>query len=72
MKVSATIGEIGIVTAADDTIARSDSEKARALVRHLSAGGHCSTADILHELRRAFPYSPLSVRIAALKALREL
>jgi len=55
---------------ADDVRVRSDDERARALVQRLSATSQRSTAEILHELRQAFPHSPLSVRIAALAALR--
>jgi hypothetical protein len=48
----------------------SDQELARALVERLSAAGRRSTAEMLHELRQAFPHAPLSVRVAALQALR--
>jgi hypothetical protein len=57
--------------AADDGHVGSDGEQARALVERLRATSPRSTAEILYELRRAFPHSPLSVRIAALAALRE-
>jgi hypothetical protein len=43
---------------------------ARALVERLTAAGRRSTAEVLHELRRAFPDSPLEVRVRALGALR--
>jgi hypothetical protein len=49
---------------------QSDAERARALVETLRAGGRRSTAEVLHELRRAFPHSPLAVRVRALEALR--
>jgi len=42
---------------------------ARALER-LSAIGRGSTAEMLSELRREFPDSPLAVRVRALEALR--
>jgi hypothetical protein len=56
---------------ADDVHVGSDGEQARALVERLRATSQRSTAEILYELRQAFPHSPLSVRIAALAALRE-
>ncbi len=46
--------------------------KARALVRHLHAAGRRSTAELLHELRRAFPDAPLAVRVGALQVLSGL
>ncbi len=49
---------------------QSDAERARALVETLRAAGRRSTAEVLHELRRAFPHSPLAVRVRALEALR--
>ena len=52
------------------TAATSDAEMARALVERLTAAGRRSTAEVLHELRRAFPDSPLEVRVRALGALR--
>ena len=48
----------------------SEAERARALVEALSAAGRRSTAEVLHELRQAFPHSPLAVRVRALEALR--
>jgi hypothetical protein len=48
----------------------SEAEMARALVERMYAAGRRSTAEVLHELRRAFPDSPLQVRVRALAALR--
>ena len=48
----------------------SEAEMALAMLRGMSAAGQSSTAEMLQELRRAFPHSPLSVRIAALEAFR--
>jgi hypothetical protein len=48
----------------------SEVERARALVVALSAAGRRSTAEVLHELRQAFPHSPLAMRVRALEALR--
>lgn len=48
----------------------SEAERVRALVEALHASGRHSTAELLHELRRAFPHSPLAVRVRALEALR--
>jgi hypothetical protein len=45
-------------------------ETARALVERLNTVGRQSTAEMLQELRRAFPDSPLAVRVRALEALR--
>ena len=45
-------------------------ETAHALVERLGAAGRQSTAEMLQELRRAFPHSPLAVRVRALEALR--
>ena len=50
----------------------SDMAKARALVQRLHAAGRRSTAELLHELRRAFPDAPLAVRVGALQALSGL
>jgi hypothetical protein len=47
-------------------------EKARALVERLGAAGRRSTAELLHELRRAFPDAPLAVRVRALDVLRRI
>jgi NaMN:DMB phosphoribosyltransferase len=46
-----------------------DIAMARALVQRLHAAGRRSTAELLHELRRAFPDAPLAVRVGALQAL---
>jgi hypothetical protein len=48
----------------------SEAEKARVLVETLSAAGRRSTAELLQELRRAFPHSPLAFRVRALEAVR--
>jgi hypothetical protein len=50
--------------------ARFEAETARELVERLGAAGRQSTAEMLQELRRAFPHSPLAVRVRALEALR--
>ena len=42
-----------------------------ALIQRLSANGRQSTAEMLQELRRTFPHSPLAVRVRALEALRK-
>jgi hypothetical protein len=39
-------------------------------MERLSAAGDRSTAEMLSELRRQFPNSPLAVRVRALGALR--
>jgi hypothetical protein len=49
-----------------------DIENARAMVEALRAAGQRSTSEMLQELRRTFPNSPLAVRIRALEALRKL
>jgi hypothetical protein len=67
MNALAAIRNTSNAASADDVRVRSDDERARALVQRLSATSQRSTAEILHELRQAFP---LSVRIAALAALR--
>ena len=51
--------------------AAGDTETARALAERLGAVGRQSTAEMLQELRRAFPHSPLAVRVRALEALRK-
>ena len=48
----------------------SDAAMTRAVER-LSAAKRRSTAEMLQELRRAFPDSPLAVRVRALEALRK-
>ena len=50
----------------------SDMAMARALVQRLHTAGLRSTAELLHELRRAFPDAPLAVRVGALRALHGL
>ena len=55
----------------DAAPAGGDAETARALVERLNAAGRQSTAEMLQELRRAFPDSPLAVRVRALEALRK-
>ena len=49
-----------------------DMAMARELVQQLHAAGRRSTAELLHELRRAFPDAPLAVRVGALQALQSL
>ena len=49
---------------------RGDIARAEALVESLRASGQQSTAEMLQELRRAFPHSPLAFRVRALEALR--
>jgi hypothetical protein len=39
-------------------------------IERLAAAGRRSTAEMLAELRREFPNSPLAVRVRALEALR--
>ena len=58
---------------ADDVTALGpDADRAmtRAIER-LANANRRSTAEMLQELRRAFPHSPLAVRIRALEALRK-
>ena len=50
--------------------ARREIVRARALVDQLHEAGRQSTAELLQELRRAFPHSPLAFRVRALEALR--
>ena len=50
--------------------APADIAKAEALVEALRTAGQQSTAEMLQELRRAFPHSPLAFRVRALEALR--
>jgi hypothetical protein len=47
----------------------SDTETARAMIERLRAAGPRSTAQMLEELRRTFPHSPLALRVRALAAL---
>lgn len=49
--------------------AAADAVEARTLLRRLRAQGRLSPAEMLTELRRAFPHAPLSVRLAALAEL---
>jgi hypothetical protein len=56
-----------------ETSAPSGSDVGRAMtsaMERLSAAGDRSTAEMLSELRRQFPNSPLAVRVRALEALR--
>ena len=56
---------------ADGETGHFEVETARGLVERLNAAGRQSTAEMLQELRRAFPDSPLAVRVRALEALRK-
>ena len=49
-----------------------ETDMARALVERLHAAGLRSTAELLHELRQAFPNVPLQVRVRALQVLSGL
>ena len=56
-----------------ETSAPSGDDAGRAMsgaIERLSATGDRSTAEMLSELRRQFPNSPLAVRVRALEALR--
>jgi hypothetical protein len=46
-----------------------NADAAAALAARLDAAGSRSTAELLNALRQAFPDAPLSVRVAALKAI---
>ncbi len=48
---------------------QSRTDPARALIERLRTAGLRSTAELLHELRQAFPDAPLSVRVQALQAI---
>jgi hypothetical protein len=47
-----------------------DADLALVMMERLRATGRRSSAEMLEELRRAFPNSPLAVRVRALAALR--
>lgn len=47
-----------------------DTDPIRAWLGRLAAARRSSTAELLHELRQAFPDAPLAARVAALKSLR--
>jgi hypothetical protein len=55
----------------DCPAALADTETARIMIERLRAIGRRSTAEMLEELRRAFPDSPLAVRVRALAALHD-
>jgi hypothetical protein len=63
------------VPSSDDASSMSGSTPADAAmiraVERLSAAKRRSTAEMLQELRRAFPHSPLAVRVRALEAIRK-
>ena len=50
---------------------QSEMARVHALVERLGATGRRTTSELLEELRRAFPNSPLAVRVRALEALRQ-
>ena len=58
----------------DDASSMSSGMPADAAMTHaveqLAYASRRSTAEMLQELRRAFPHSPLAVRVRALEALR--
>jgi hypothetical protein len=59
-----------VPNAGDTAAAGSEIDRARALVERLASSGRRSAAEVLEELRRAFPNSPLAMRVRALEALR--
>jgi hypothetical protein len=69
MGTAIIIPPTGDASSIGDANGQSDVELARALVERLSATGQRSIAETLHQLRQAFPNSPLSVRVAALELL---
>jgi hypothetical protein len=50
---------------------RSEAEMARAMAAALADVEAPTAADVFHRLRQAFPFAPLSARVAALSALME-
>jgi hypothetical protein len=51
---------------------RAEAEMADAMMERLRTIGRRSTSEMLQELRREFPHSPLALRVRALEALRGL
>ena len=60
------------VPAAEETtpVGQPDQAAMTRAIERLAAVGRHSAAELLSELRREFPGSPLSVRVRALEALR--
>ena len=54
----------------DATVLGPDASRAMTRAIERLAASRQSTAEMLSELRRAFPHSPLAVRVRALEALR--
>jgi len=61
------LGDVTLVPAA--TSGRSEAEMARSMAAALLDAGPASGAEALSILRRIFPDSPLTVRVAALDAI---
>ena len=59
------------VPAAEDATAVPDAEQAMNRAIERLADSRRSTAELLSQLRREFPDSPLAVRVRALEALRK-
>jgi hypothetical protein len=58
-----------VALAPSEATGRSEAELARAMAERLLAAAPGSDAEALKVLRRAFPQSPLTARLAALAAL---
>jgi hypothetical protein len=53
-----------------NAIPLTETELAESMAKFVSSGGEGSTAEMLRNLRAAFPDSPLAVRVRALAALQ--
>jgi hypothetical protein len=60
-----------IPNADDATALGPDADRAMTRAIQRLAASRQSTTEMLSELRRAFPHSPLAVRVRALEALRK-
>lgn len=69
MDAATPIPNAGLVSLSGDD--DPDALEARAMVERLRASGQRSTAEMLQELRRAFPHAPLAFRVRALALLQQ-
>lgn len=69
VKPPAPLGDVAMVPA--PLSGRSEAEMARAMAAALAEEDSATAADVYSRVRQAFPFAPLSARIAALAMLMD-
>jgi hypothetical protein len=69
VKPASPLGDVAIVPAPLST--RSEAEMARAMAAALAEDESTTAADVYSRVQQAFPFAPLSARIAALAMLMD-